>query len=198
MQLLAFCDMYGCTMDFGKIYEQWEKQQRSRAKKTPETPEPLEEKPMDRFTKTVRKTKTGPDTGAVRQVFERWLDTHESIDKDAAMKPTSDEAKETTIAAHTRFRHMLPQAELDLHGMHETEARLAVNSFIDQCAARGLEKVSVIHGKGNHSREEQVLVYIVREELERNPHAGEFRFADSRHGGAGATWVRIRQAYFSR
>jgi DNA-nicking Smr family endonuclease len=126
------------------------------------------------------------------KIYEQWLQDHEPVDKDASVDHAAEEDKSATIAAYTRFRRMLPQAELDLHGMRDAEARQAVRSFIARCAAQGLEKVSIIHGKGNHSRKEQVLAHVVREELERNPHAGEFGFADNRHGGRGATWVRVR------
>lgn len=169
--------MNSCNMDFGKIYEQWEKQQAPR------------KRPSKRAPGSAPKA----DDGRTRQTLEQWLDTHEPVDKDASIERITDNEKSATISAHTRFRRMSPQAELDLHGMRGTEARQAVQSFLARCAAQGLEKVGIIHGKGNHSREEQVLVHVVREELERNPHAGEFGFADSQHGGRGATWVRIRQ-----
>jgi len=100
--------------------------------------------------------------------------------------------KAARIAAYTRFKHLEPQDELDLHGMHAEEARAAVQHFLMESAQRGLEKVSIIHGKGNHSRDEKVLATVAREELERSPYAGEFYYADGRHGGSGATWVRIR------
>jgi len=175
---IGFCDMYSGNMDFGKIYEQWEKQQTSRKKSS-------ERAPGD---------KSGAEAGAFRETLEQWLEAHEPIDKDASTERRTGNDKSAKISAYTRFKRLQPQDELDPHGMRETEARLAVQSFIARCAAKGLEKVSIIHGKGNHSREEQVLVRVVREELERNPHAGKFGFADNQHGGRGATWVRVRQA----
>jgi len=176
--------MYSCSMDFDKIYRQWEEQQHPRKKPSTSKGIPKGAAPGD-------ESRADP---AFRQKLEQWLEDHGTTDKDAAMKRAAKDDKTATISAYTRFKRMLPQAELDLHGMREAEARQALKSFIARCAAQGLEKVSIIHGKGNHSREEQVLVHVVREELERNPHAGEFDFADSRHGGKGATWVRIRQS----
>jgi DNA-nicking Smr family endonuclease len=177
--------MYSCSMDFGKIYRQWEEQQSPRKKPSTSKRIPKGAPQGD---------KSRDDSEAFRQKLEQWLEDHGTTDKDAAMKRAAAEDKMATISAYTRFKRMLPRAELDLHGMREAEARQTLRAFIARCAAQGLEKVSIIHGKGNHSREEQVLVHVVREELERNPHAGEFDFADSRHGGKGATWVRIRQS----
>lgn len=126
-----------------------------------------------------------------QDLLKRWLDRHGTIDKDRDMSESAQHPAEAE--GYARFKRMAPQAELDLHGMRETEARDAIRSFLIQAAAAGLEKVSIIHGKGNHSREAQVLGRVVREELERSAYAGAFSFADGRHGGRGATWVRIRQ-----
>lgn len=132
------------------------------------------------------------------KIFEQWLEAHDTVDKDALAQPDPEDERAASISAYTRFKRMRPQAEIDLHGMREPEARQAVQSFLARCAAQGLEKASIIHGKGNHSREEQVLVHVVREELEQNPHAGEFCFADGQNGGRGVTWVRIRPLSISR
>jgi DNA-nicking Smr family endonuclease len=40
---------------------------------------------------------------------------------------------------------------LDLHGMHQREARDALLGFVRQCHKRGLTVLCVIHGKGQHS-----------------------------------------------
>ena len=58
--------------------------------------------------------------------------------------------------------------------------------------ARGLSKVLLIHGKGNHSPGQPVLERVVRNFLEKCPHTGAFGKADRKRGGQGATWVRIR------
>jgi len=129
---------------------------------------------------------------SVSQTLERWLEVHEPVDKDKTNEDLEADKRLDSISAYSRFKRILPQDELDLHGLYAEEARQRIQAFIADSASRGLEKVSIIHGKGNHSHEEQVLINIVREELEKNPQAGEFDFADSRHGGKGATWVRIR------
>ncbi|MCX8013537.1 MAG: Smr/MutS family protein [Rectinema sp.] len=131
-----------------------------------------------------------------RNMLEHWLETHGTVDKDRGVAEDADEGQET--GTYARFKRMSPQAELDLHGMREAEARAAIRSFLARAAAAGLEKVAIIHGKGNHSQEAQVLAKVAREEIEHSPIAGAFCFADGRRGGRGVTWVRIRQSTISR
>ncbi len=85
-----------------------------------------------------------------------------------------------------------PQAELDLHGMSALEAEAAIDRFLRDARARGLTKVLLIHGKGNHSPGEPVLQRVVRDYLEKCPFTGAFGRAERALGGRGATWVRIR------
>ncbi len=91
------------------------------------------------------------------------------------------------------LRRMKPQEELDLHGLTTAEALQATERFLAACRSRGLEKVLIIHGKGNHSRGEPVLGKAVRRCLERSPHAGAFGAAEQKRGGRGALWVILRQ-----
>jgi len=90
-------------------------------------------------------------------------------------------------------RDLPPQAELDLHGLTGLEAEEAIDRFVRDAKGRGLSKVLLIHGKGNHSPGEPVLERVVRRYLEKCPHTGAFGKADRARGGRGATWVRIRQ-----
>ena len=85
-----------------------------------------------------------------------------------------------------------PQAELDLHGLSGPQAEEAIDLFVRDARARGLSKVLLIHGKGNHSPGQPVLERVVRNYLEKCPHTGAFGKADRARGGRGATWVRIR------
>jgi DNA-nicking Smr family endonuclease len=89
-------------------------------------------------------------------------------------------------------RDLPPQAELDLHGLNGLEAERAIEAFVLEARDRGLSKVLLIHGKGNHSAGEPVLERVVRSFLEKCPHTGAFGRADRARGGRGATWVRIR------
>jgi DNA-nicking Smr family endonuclease len=86
-----------------------------------------------------------------------------------------------------------PQATLDLHGMTSREAEQALERFILLSRRRGLRKVLIVHGKGNHSRGEPVLQRVVRKYLEKSPYTGAFGPAERRHGGRGATWAVVRK-----
>ena len=51
--------------------------------------------------------------------------------------------------------------------------------------------MSIIHGRKSFAGRAGSNTYSSGR-AGKNPQAGEFDFADSRHGGKGATWVRIR------
>jgi DNA-nicking Smr family endonuclease len=86
-----------------------------------------------------------------------------------------------------------PQAELDLHGLSGLEAEQAIEAFVLEARDRGLSKVLLIHGKGNHSPGQPVLERVVRNFLEKCPYTGAFGKAERRLGGRGATWVMLRR-----
>jgi DNA-nicking Smr family endonuclease len=93
-------------------------------------------------------------------------------------------------------RHLLqmePQESLDLHGLNREEAARKVALFLDECRLRGLRKVLIIHGKGNHASGQAVLPGLVRSILETHGSAGRFGPGGRRQGGSGATWVVIRK-----
>lgn len=92
-----------------------------------------------------------------------------------------------------RLKELRPQASLDLHGMTAREAEDAIGEFLRDAARRGLEKVLIIHGKGNHSEGAPVLRAAARRTLESSRLAGRFGPADRADGGTGATWVVVRK-----
>ena len=151
-------------MDFGKIYEQWEKQGK-RDKK-----------------------------GSPRRDLEKWLDANpippgavEGRDEDE-IHPSRKKA-----ARRAELRKMDPEDSVDLHGMTAEDALRTLKGFLESSRKRGLRKVLVIHGRGIHSREPAVLPGKVRDFIERSVLTGEYGYADKRHGGSGATWVILRQ-----
>jgi DNA-nicking Smr family endonuclease len=81
-------------------------------------------------------------------------------------------------------------AELDLHGSTGVEAAAALDEFLGECRARGVECARIIHGKGRRSGPEgPVLKGIVQDKLARAADVRAFVPADARHGGSGATLV---------
>jgi len=104
-----------------------------------------------------------------------------------------DLGEEPGESRYQRMRKQEPQGELDLHGLRAAEAQAALERFLRDAAARGLGKVLIIHGKGNHTQGRPVLEGAVRAWLESSPLAGAFGRAERRHGGSGATWVILRE-----
>ena len=76
---------------------------------------------------------------------------------------------------------------LDLHTFAPHEVHDLVEDYVNECAARGLEEIRIIHGKGTGA-----LRRIVHSVLERNSLVVAFRLADEHAGGWGATLVTLR------
>lgn len=111
----------------------------------------------------------------------------------AAQSKDEQEGGERGAGEARRLKELRPQASLDLHGMTAREAEDAIAAFLRDAARKGLEKVLVIHGKGNHSAGAPVLRSAARKALESSPLAGRFGPADRADGGTGATWVLVRR-----
>ena len=87
-------------------------------------------------------------------------------------------------------------AELDLHGLLEAEASLAVEHALREAYEEGYRCVLVIHGRGRHSP----LGPVLRAALPRwltAPPLGQlvmaFATALPRDGGPGSTYVLLRR-----
>jgi DNA-nicking Smr family endonuclease len=91
-----------------------------------------------------------------------------------------------------RLKNKKPEAELDIHGLTRDEAWHALEIFFNEAKGKGLEKILIIHGKGNHSTGEAVLKRTVMEFIERCPFAGESGRGKAATGGEGATWVLLK------
>lgn len=151
-------------MDFGKILNQWEQTERGR-----------------------RKSGSEKD----RERMESWLDAYPP---DAAADDVSEPHDSVRNAQErARLRALPAQRVLDLHGKTGREAGAALTRFLERARADGLEKVLVVHGKGNHSREgRSLLKSVVRNVLQESPVAGETGTPPRDQGGSGATWVILR------
>ena len=112
-------------------------------------------------------------------------------DKDAD-NPAADDRAES-LARRRKLRAKRPDAVLDLHGLTCDEAWLSLEEFFRAGKQRGLEKLLIIHGKGNHSRGGPVLDRTGRDFIERVPLAGESGRGDTASGGSGVTWVLLKK-----
>ncbi|MDR0402774.1 MAG: Smr/MutS family protein [Treponema sp.] len=93
-----------------------------------------------------------------------------------------------------------PDGTIDLHGLNREEAWEALVRFFDNARERKLEKLLVIHGKGNHGGNSAftgnggsgILKSTVRDFIERCPFAGESGYSGAPLGGTGSTWVLLK------
>jgi dsDNA-specific endonuclease/ATPase MutS2 len=76
---------------------------------------------------------------------------------------------------------------LDLHSFAPREIPDLVATYLDECRARGILQVRLIHGKGTGTQRR-----IVQGVLEKDPAVSSFRTADERAGGWGATLVELK------
>jgi DNA-nicking Smr family endonuclease len=121
-----------------------------------------------------------------------WLRVNEVVDKDAESAGSAHPAGRGE--RRRRLRMKRPDATLDLHGQTREEAWIAMDGFFNLCRQQGLEKLLIVHGKGNHSKGEAALKRVVRDYIEYCAYAGESGQAAASEGGSGATWVLLKDA----
>ncbi|MDR6874691.1 DNA-nicking Smr family endonuclease [Bosea sp. BE125] len=93
------------------------------------------------------------------------------------------------------------EAVIDLHGMRQDEAHLALRAFLRREQARGCKLALVVTGKGAagdslFGEERGVLRRMVPHWLrlpDLRPLVVGFEEAEQRHGGAGALYIRLRR-----
>lgn len=93
------------------------------------------------------------------------------------------------------------RAHIDLHGMNAKEAVTAVEAFLKESVATGKRAVLIVHGRGLSSKDEPVLKNRVRTLLTSRTWKKwiiAFSSARSFDGGAGATYVLLREYPFSK
>jgi DNA-nicking Smr family endonuclease len=79
---------------------------------------------------------------------------------------------------------------LDLHQFRPNETRDAVLAFIDECLARGIYQLRIVHGKGIGVQRE-----IVRSILADHPCVVAYWQEEGSGGGWGATVVDIKKRW---
>jgi len=183
-------------MEFGDILAEWEKMERERARHKG-VASIRGDAPIRRESPEQAGPEAEPESARPRSALETWLDDHEIQDKDKALEEgrSLDEAelRARREERDRRFAAMAPQASIDLHGLGAQEAEAALRAFLEDAGRRGLEKVLVIHGKGNHSSGEPILGRVARKTIEKSPWAGRSGEASRALGGSGALWVAIRK-----
>lgn len=97
---------------------------------------------------------------------------------------------------HKLKRGQVPsQGTLDLHGLTSAEAKSLLLEFLDQCRARGLRCVRIVHGKGYRSPNQQaVLKPKIAHWLSQRDEVVAYVSAQAADGGTGALYVLLKLA----
>jgi len=122
---------------------------------------------------------------------KNWLDKYPPDIRALEAKVRGDSVNREEIRVNWKRKNH--QDVLDLHGSTGPEARKEIEVFISSMRKRGLRKGLIIHGKGLHSKGQAILSSLVRDCLESSSEVGEFRRAEAKDGGSGATWFILRQ-----
>ena len=76
--------------------------------------------------------------------------------------------------------------ELDLHTFRPNEVRELIPDYIDECLARGIHSLRIVHGKGTGTMRE-----LVHKKLRQHASVASFRLGDEQSGSWGATLVQL-------
>jgi DNA-nicking Smr family endonuclease len=150
------------------------------------TTEPPKPRPRARFTRADRML-----------VLEEIL--HGSADEPelTAADPTvfaRPGVSETTLRKLRRGQYRV-QAELDLHGLSLTEAKIELREFLTAALQRNVRCLRIVHGKGLRSGPKgPVLRQLVNNALRRTAQVLAFVSARQVDGGTGAVYVLLAGA----
>ena len=186
-------------MDMGDILAQWDdikKKEKVAAREKKQQPQvshkkanapTAQEKELAQAKKAAGSEKTNPQINPM----EYWLNRYGTVDKDKIAEQTIERTKQQD---REYVLNMKPEAYLDLHGLHQDEARIRLDSFISDCKRRGLRKVMIIHGKGIHTHgTDPVLGEVVRRFIESDRRCGTSGHPKNKvDGGTGATWIILK------
>jgi DNA-nicking Smr family endonuclease len=102
-----------------------------------------------------------------------------------------DDVAESTLRRLRRGNHAV-RDELDLHGMTQDEARLALTAFLAEARKQDRRCLRIIHGKGRGSGQRgPVLKSAVNRWLRRHAAVRAFCSARRNDGGTGALYVLL-------
>lgn len=184
-------------MDFGDILNQWADQQKAsaRQKKQPQVSHkkanaPTAEEKAARAQGYTAEQLMAQEAKKTVVPMDLWLRRYGVVDKD---RIAQSHVQETNMRSPKYLRSLPPDAKIDLHGLTRDEAWAQLDEFVRDCKRRGLKKILIVHGKGNHSHENSpVLGAMVRTFIECTACLGMSGHPDGSQGGAGATWVILK------
>ena len=178
-------------MNMGDILDQWDdlkKKEKAAAREKSKAPQVSHKKAN---AGDVVKSPAPSSKNPTANPMEIWLRKYGTIDKDKIAEEHTERTKQQDREYVLNLR---PEAYLDLHGLHQDEARARLDTFISDCKKRGLRKVQIIHGKGIHTHgTDPVLGELVRRFIESDPRCGTSGHPKNKaDGGTGATWLILK------
>ncbi len=121
-------------------------------------------------------------------IYDNWQTHHDEAALIESAK--AKDKKENKGISISYLRSMKPEAEIDLHGLTSDIAALKVSEFLTNSRNKGLKKVSIITGKGNHSENGlAVLRDVALEEIRFSNIVREAYHPKAIYGGSGVIWV---------
>lgn len=190
--------------DFGSLLDQYDgvtpKKDRSVSSKRPAI-KTVDEKllPTSVEMKQALEDKVEADEEKKGDVSWSFADTYRAwnsmTDEQKAMEKAKSEKKEErrSVENISTLRAMEPQVTLDLHGMTVQEAEMACSEFLKESAAKKLQKICIITGKGLHN--DQGYSLLKEAALSQIRLSGVVREAYSPkacYGGSGAIWILLK------
>ena len=184
-------------MNFGDILNQWDSMsvKKPAQKKQPQVSHKKANAPTKEEKEAMKQGYTWEeqmksDNERRANPMEVWLNRYGTVDKD---KIADELNKNEKLHDINYLREMKCEASIDLHQLTRDEAWSRLENFVSECVRRGLKKIMIIHGKGNHSRgSDSILGPMVRTFIEQDKRLGLSGHPDRNNGGNGATWVIIR------
>ena len=100
--------------------------------------------------------KTGKKEGE-RESFADLLDEYSDIDFEIHKREKESSAEEQKELFRPRSENVLPEFEIDLHGLNQDEAEKVVETNVRAMKSGRIYKIRIVTGQGLHSKTSPVL-----------------------------------------
>ena len=126
------------------------------------------------------------EAAALAESLSGWSSSDDALESDEDLSYLRDGMARLTLRK-LRRGHWAIQDGLDLHGLTREQAGVLVVEFLNQCLARGLRCVRIVHGKGLG-----ILKAKLRKWLPQREEVLAYCQAPANEGGSGALLVLLK------